>query len=112
MFTPTIVKILTYLRESRERKTGAELAVIINEQQDYVNQALCRLVSHGIVSEKAGFYVYESTPDGEEISNKLLEVYEVAGGKPAQELLIRGLIWGMFASGCDLDICSGRPATL
>ena len=92
MFTPTVVKLLKHLKDNQVRNTKEQLVTIIEEEEQYVNKALEKLVATNIVSEEGGFYYYKSTPQNEKLSSQLLEVYQTVSQKPAKELLIRGLI--------------------
>lgn len=90
MFTPTIVKLVRCLQDSQARRTKQDLAAIIDEKPEYVNKAVEKLVALGLVVEEEKLYAYKATPYNEQLSDKLLQVYEAVDKKP--ELLIRGLI--------------------
>jgi hypothetical protein len=92
MFTPAIIKILKYLKENRLRRTKEELALVTEEAPEYINQALAALDTAGLVKLEGDFYTYQAIPANEELFNQLLEVYQLVSQKPAQQLLIRGLI--------------------
>ncbi len=92
MFTPTIIKVLKYLKDTGAKKTKEELATIIEEELEYVNKALERLVTINVVTQKEEGFLYHTTPYSDEFSARLLEVYETVSRKPAKELIMRGLI--------------------
>jgi len=92
MFTPAIVKLVRYLKDTGARKTQEELATIIDEPLEYVNKALGRLIAIDVVTQEEGGYLYHVTPDSDQFSAQLVEVYEKVNRKPAKEMLIRGMI--------------------
>ena len=92
MFTPTILNLLEYLRNSQAERTGEELSSIINESPKYVNKALERLVAMDMVTKEGGAFLYKATPRSEGLLVQLREVYEAVAKKPEKELLIRGII--------------------
>jgi hypothetical protein len=92
MFTPAIVKILKYLKESQLKRTEEEMAFIIAEAPEYVNRALTALDAAGIVKQEKGSYSYQTTPANEKLRQQLLEVYQILDQKPTRQLLMRGLI--------------------
>ena len=92
MFTPTIAKIITYLRDTKIPKTNVELASIIDEEQQYVNKALERLMATDIIIKNRSLYYYNETPKSEEFATRLEEIYAAVDKKPDKDLLIRGLI--------------------
>jgi len=92
MFTPAIVKLVNYLKDTGAKKTQEELATIIDEPLEYVNKALGRLTAIDVVTHEEGGYLYHATPDSDQFSAQLVEVYEKVNRKPAKEMLIRGLI--------------------
>lgn len=92
MFTPTIVKLLEYLRDSKEKASPYDLALIINEEQEYVNKALIRLLTVGILSEEEGAYSYHSTDRNEQSLAGLVKVYEVVRKRRESEWFTRALI--------------------
>jgi hypothetical protein len=92
MFTPTIIKVLKYLRDTKAKKTKEEIAVIIGESPEYVNKALEKLIAVNVVVPEEGAYYYNSTTPNNELAERLMELYEITSRKPAKELLIRGLM--------------------
>ena len=92
MFTPTIIKILKYLKDTKAKKTKEELSIIIGESPDYVNKALEKLIAVNIVVTKKNEYWYNTTPSSNKLAERLIELYGIAFRGPPKELLIRGLI--------------------
>lgn len=92
MFTPTIVKVLNYLKDTKVKKTKEELSISIDEPQEYVNKALEKLIAIDVVTQEEGDYLYNDTPSSGEFCYRLAKLYETLGRKPNKELLIRGLI--------------------
>jgi len=92
MFTPTIVKLVRYLKDTGAKKTQGELATIIDEPLEYVNKALGRLIAIDVVAQEEEGYLYHATPDSDQFSARLVEIYEKVNRKPAKEMLIRGMI--------------------
>ena len=92
MFMPTIAKVLRYLKDTRAKKTQKELAIIIDEPEESVNKALERLIAIDVIAQEAGDYFYVPTPESDEFSTRLMEIYDKVSQKPAKELLMRGLI--------------------
>src|SRR4030042_1524155 len=92
MFTPTIIKMLKYFRDTNAKKTKEDLAVIIGESPEYVNKALEKVIAlNGVVSEEGAYYYNTTTPNNK-LAERLIELYEIASRKLAKELLIRGLM--------------------
>ena len=92
MFTPTILNLLEYLKNSQARKTREELSLIINESPKYVNKALEKLQAMDMVEKEGGAFFYKPTRRNEEILARLKRVYEEVAKKPEKELVIRGII--------------------
>ena len=92
MFTPAVVKVIKYLKDTGAKKNQEELANIIDEPPEYVNKALERLIAIDVVTQEEGGYLYHATPGSDRFSAQMVEVYEKVSRKPAQEMLIRGLI--------------------
>lgn len=92
MFTPTIIKILKYLRDSKERRTVEELAIIIDESPDYVTKALEKMIAVDLVAQEEGAYLYNDTYQNNHFTERLMKLNEIVSRKPSKELLIRGVI--------------------
>jgi hypothetical protein len=92
MFTPAVVKVIKYLKDTGAKKTQEELATIIDEPLEYVNKALGKLIAINVVTQEEEGYLYHATPDSNQFAAQLMEVYEKVNRKPAKEMLIRGLI--------------------
>lgn len=89
---PTIVKILGYLRDSKTARDYPDIISNVGEGQEYLDKALEKLVSGGIIANEGGSYHYEATPRTEEFCQKMFALYEKVIKKPHLELLIRGLL--------------------
>lgn len=92
MFTPSMVKIVRYLRENQVCKTREEIASIIQEKPEYVNAALDRLIALTVLFQNQGGYTYNTSPHSEQFCNSIMEIYRKVNRRPARELLVRGLI--------------------
>jgi len=76
MFTPNIVKVVKYLKDTRAKEAQEEFATIIDELPEYVNKALERLIAIDVVTQEEGGYLYHATPGSDQFSTQLVEVYE------------------------------------
>lgn len=92
MFTPTIIKIISHLRYSKEKISINEIIAIIQENPDHVNIALEKLLAMGLVVREGDTYVYNCTGQNNEITDRLLKLYHVVSQGTSKEFLIRGVL--------------------
>ena len=89
--TPTIVKILRHLRAG-ETGSRADIIKAVAEGQEYVDRALDKLLSHGIITRQRGRYAYSATPEADGFSERLFALYHRLVRAPHKESLVRGLL--------------------
>lgn len=92
MFTPNIIKILKYLKDTGEKKTGEELAVIAKDTPEQVSKSLEKLISLGLITQMGGHYLYHATERNNQTLERLIKLHETVKEKPDKEILIRGVI--------------------
>jgi len=92
MFTPTSIKVLNHLKDSKEKASPNQLAIIIDEGQEHVNKALEKLVAADVVIEEQGFYTYNPTPTSEELLANLIKTYDTVDKRRADELFTKAVI--------------------
>ncbi|MFH1639429.1 MAG: hypothetical protein ABIB93_03840 [Chloroflexota bacterium] len=90
--TPTLLKVLKYLRDCGKSATADDVITAIGESQTRVTLAIAKLVSVGVIKNAAGSLRYSHTARAEEFSQKFFELYEKVIRQPEMEILVRGLL--------------------
>lgn len=90
--TPTLLKVLEYLRESKKPHTREDITRVIRKSQIQVTKALDKLCQKGMISSREQCYVYEDTPKAENFLKKMKAVYCQVANQPRLELVVRGLL--------------------
>ena len=90
---PTALKVLKYLRDISAPSTHSNITRVVREGQTLVARALDELIARGLI-DKCGDdqYQYRSTPEADELCQKLFALYDKVSTRSQKELLARGLL--------------------
>lgn len=92
MFTPIIIEIISHLRYSKEKISINEIIAIMQDNPDHVNTALEKLLAMGLVIREGDTYFYNRTDRNNELTGRMLRIYEAVNQGSSKESLIRGVL--------------------
>lgn len=92
MFTPVIVKIISHIRNSSQKISTDEIVAIMEDNPGHVNTALEKLLELNLVIREGDTYVYNCTDRNDELTDRILKLYQVLSQGPSNESLIRGVL--------------------
>jgi len=92
MLTPVIVKIISHIRYSRQKISKDEIVAIMEDNPDHVNTALEKLLEMNLVIREGDTYLYNCTDRNNELTDRMLKLYQVVSQEPFREYLVRGVL--------------------
>ena len=92
MNTPSIVKVLRYLKDVKTPVSPDDVITATGESQTLVLTALDKLTSEGIIDNKNNTFRYVSSIRADDLSEKLFQLYCAVTKEPEMELTLRGII--------------------
>jgi hypothetical protein len=92
METPSIVKVLKYLKGVKTPVSLNDIIMATESSQTPVLRALDALARDGIINSENNTFSYISSPKADDLSEKLFQLYPNLTKDPETELTLRGVI--------------------